>query len=313
MRYLFVLSILFTTYVYGQDAPNAANATSGVGNAAAEAKFGAVPVNFYTGMPNVSVPIYNYGSAGSGLSWPVSLEYFSGGIRVGESPGSVGLGWNFNATGAITRTVRGMPDDLPTNGFLYSSAVIADVNTYGNQYATDSMDAQQDVFQFNFKGRSGQFLIGKNKQIVQIPNTKINISYQVSSVDNSSIVSFRVVTEDGTIYDFATEETTKLTGSNFTFGYSGKSYGSSWWLTDVIAPFGTDTIRFNYTSTTINAGQSSAQVTYHDDANHLPLWHTSDASATIQSWQLSSIAFPAQKSLQVVYSLQYGNEISKIK
>jgi hypothetical protein len=320
MKYLTAVLLLISVYrLHGQTAPGTANMTSSIGNTGSESKQSSLPLDLYTGMPTVSVPIYNYGNAASGLSWPVSLSYYAGGIQVGEAASTVGLGWNFNASGAITRTVRGMPDDIPTNGYLYSAAIPTDYRSNGNKYATDSLDPQQDVFQFNFKGRSGQFLIGKNKQIVQIPNTKMRISYTVSSSDHSSITNFRVITEDGTTYDFATEETTVLTqNASFAFGYSGITYGSAWWLTDVIAPFNTDTIRFNYVAISINTTQSFPQYADQFDPDGTPHVVSPSASVAINSYKLSSIVFPDKKSLQVVYSnvvtYAYGDPaVSKIK
>ena len=42
---------------------------------------------------------------------PVSINYHAGGIRVQDIASNVGLGWNLNAGGQITRIVRQLPDD----------------------------------------------------------------------------------------------------------------------------------------------------------------------------------------------------------
>ncbi len=57
-------------------------------------KYGQIPVGYFTGTPNVSVPIYTY-KAGN-LSVPISLSYNSNGIKVDQLSSNVGLGWSLN-------------------------------------------------------------------------------------------------------------------------------------------------------------------------------------------------------------------------
>ncbi|MGI4734870.1 MAG: SpvB/TcaC N-terminal domain-containing protein [Janthinobacterium lividum] len=76
--------------------------------AAALEKYGQVPVSTYTGVPNISVPLYEIKVRD--LSIPISLSYHAGGFRVSEEASWVGLGWSLQAGGAITRTVRNLDD-----------------------------------------------------------------------------------------------------------------------------------------------------------------------------------------------------------
>src|SRR6186713_262385 len=48
-------------------------------NAASLGKFGDIPVGYYTGTPNISVPIYDLKS--SRLSLPISLSYHASGVK----------------------------------------------------------------------------------------------------------------------------------------------------------------------------------------------------------------------------------------
>ncbi len=81
--------------------------------AAALGKYGDIPVSYHTGIPQISVPIYQI-SQGS-LSMPISLSYHASGLRVSETASWVGAGWSLNAGGVITRTVRGAPDERGTS------------------------------------------------------------------------------------------------------------------------------------------------------------------------------------------------------
>jgi hypothetical protein len=47
-----------------------------------------------------------------GLTIPVSISYNTGGIRVSQIASDIGIGWNLNAGGSITRSMRGLPDDV---------------------------------------------------------------------------------------------------------------------------------------------------------------------------------------------------------
>ena len=52
-------------------------------NAAALGKYGDIPVNYHTGVPNISIPLYSL-KAGP-LSLPIQLSYHAAGLRVDEN------------------------------------------------------------------------------------------------------------------------------------------------------------------------------------------------------------------------------------
>lgn len=72
--------------------------------------FSEIPVDLYTGTVNISIPVYTVTQ--NELQVPVSLSYHGGGIKVTDECGLVGLGWTLNASGVISRMVRGYPDEL---------------------------------------------------------------------------------------------------------------------------------------------------------------------------------------------------------
>ncbi|MEL6986770.1 MAG: hypothetical protein AAGK97_02980 [Bacteroidota bacterium] len=76
--------------------------------AAALAKYVDVPVNMYTGTPNVNVPIHS--AVSRDVSLPISISYHAGGNRVTEEASWVGLGWSLNAGGMITREIKDKDD-----------------------------------------------------------------------------------------------------------------------------------------------------------------------------------------------------------
>ncbi len=79
-------------------------------NAASFQKYVDIPMNYYTGRPSIGIPLYDIQM--KQLSLPISLSYDAGGLKVEENASWVGAGWSLNAGGAISRTVKGLPDEL---------------------------------------------------------------------------------------------------------------------------------------------------------------------------------------------------------
>jgi hypothetical protein len=304
---LFVL-LVGSTVLYAQDAPNVVNASPQTAGAQQSSKLGSVPVNIFTGMPIISVPIYNYSNSNSGISWGVSLSYFSGGVQMLAQPAELGLGWSLNATSAVTRTVRGMPDDIPSVGFMYAPPLPTDFRSDGDKYYNDTLDTQQDIFQFSLPGGSGNFYIGKNQQIVVTPLSKIKITPILSQGSIGMINGFRIITEDGVRYDFTTIETSYISGLvNTQSGYANTLYNSAWYLAQVIAPFNTDTIRFNYLQTTKSSSFDYPQTAVMRNADAV-ITSTYTPTGTIEATntKINSIVFPDKKTLSFTYVNAYS-------
>jgi hypothetical protein len=72
-------------------------------------KYGNIPVDEYSGTPNISVPLYNV--KGRFLESPVSLSYHASGIKVNQEATWVGLGFDLMYGGRITVETKGNVDD----------------------------------------------------------------------------------------------------------------------------------------------------------------------------------------------------------
>jgi len=77
--------------------------------ASALAKMYNYPVSNSTGIPDISIPLYEVVSGQ--LRVPISITYHSSGRRVNDKTGPIGLGWTLNAGGMISRLIYGDPDD----------------------------------------------------------------------------------------------------------------------------------------------------------------------------------------------------------
>lgn len=72
-------------------------------------KFIDIPVSYFTGTANISIPVYTVSQ--KGISVPITLDYHSGGIPADAKPTTTGLGWLLTIGGSITRNIKGSPDE----------------------------------------------------------------------------------------------------------------------------------------------------------------------------------------------------------
>ncbi len=68
-----------------------------------------VPVSYNSGRYNISIPIWTLSSDIANID--ISIEYATNGVKVEEVAGVLGMGWNLNAGGTISRVIRGRPDE----------------------------------------------------------------------------------------------------------------------------------------------------------------------------------------------------------
>src|SRR5688572_19544164 len=81
-----------------------------------------MPVSEYTGIPNISIPLYQIEE--DGIKIPLLLNYHAGGIRVSQEASWVGLGWDL-AIGSIMQEINDRDDYDPEAirllpGYYYS-------------------------------------------------------------------------------------------------------------------------------------------------------------------------------------------------
>lgn len=186
------------------------------------------PVDFYTGLPEISIPIYEITT--QNISLPITLSYHASGITVDKLSSWVGLGWSLHAGGFISRTVRGLPDDLylaPDIGQFnacdlwgsyhrYQRTGYLDIGlTYINDYryplyiAKGLLDGIPDIFQYQFGTYSGEFIFDENGTLCLVPENDLKITFSRSS-QNGEIIEFIVLTPDGTKYSFNILEKTTI-------------------------------------------------------------------------------------------------------
>ena len=234
--------------------------------AASLLKFSDIPVSPYTGTSDVNIPIYTIQA--KGLTIPVSLDYHTGGIKLKEEAGWVGLGWGLSAGGAISRTILdkddfdGMYFDTPISQlpgdissvqpiqtsnppdlgkYMFDFYCNSKVNTsagtedFYNAFVTvnNLYDLEPDVYSFNFPGNSGKFIITKGRKVILQKQSNIKVTFE--STGNS----FTIKDDEGNSFYFADKE--------YTQAATGALHQaiSTWNLSQIVTQQN-DTVNFSY-------------------------------------------------------------------
>ncbi|WP_462249225.1 hypothetical protein [Ekhidna sp.] len=251
--------------------------------AAAFAEYGNHAISYYTGKPNISVPIYDisYGK----LNHSISLDY-SPGIQVTQIASNVGLGWNLRAGGSVVRNVHNLPDDhtqghsyepfysnasygnqtvnyyfnyFRNNGmdegvhFTESSGILEDYFDFKEDIEIKSLETVPDSYTFSVDGLSGTIYIDyDNNTAFCLEHPDIDVEVIFSNWQNSKpIVGWVITDKMGTTYKFGGHsspnsiESTLSYTENIDLEYVIK-YNSAWNLTEISSYDGKDAIHFEY-------------------------------------------------------------------
>jgi RHS repeat-associated protein len=248
-------------------------------NASSLGKYGDIPVSYYTGVPNVGIPIHTL-SEGS-ISLPISLSYHAGGIKVGEPASWVGQNWSLIAGGMISRTVQGKADEscggFFTTGnnistFVRNSDGIVPVRTEtcitevsgvvgNNGLANGTQDGEPDIFSFSVGGYNGKFYIEKPTTVngvltkgkaVLIPQQDVSIDYTLgvnggTCSDVYRIKRFTVTTPEGVKYEFGSCDNSTDAIEIMNNNESGFWMANAWYLKKITSADGVNNIVLNYT------------------------------------------------------------------
>ncbi len=207
-----------------------------------------VPVNLYNGTAHVNLPLGTV--SGRQLSVPISISYNTAGVKAQQKSGWAGLGWNISAGGAITRIVRGLPDE-EVNGYCGTNNTGEKVNdpltsTYADNVVDGIWDSQPDLFFFNVLGRSGRFVLDDDGNALTIPLQNVIIN---AGICNGSTSEWEIIDENGIHYFFGGggnyNESTKTVQSNTNVDIT---YVSTWYLKRIESPDQNDVINLQYSS-----------------------------------------------------------------
>lgn len=183
-------------------------------NAVSLGQYGQIPVNYFNGLPDISIPITTF--KGKGFELPIKLSYHASGINPDLHPGWVGLGWTLHAGGMISRIVKGYKDEKSEAEFQYLSDKgygneqfayyyhaeqlqqkewsdeknLAEINDYSA--SVRPLGTEPDEFQVNLDDIQASFyIVGKNKIKIK---SKTDATFKVDiklNTSNSSLILYQ--------------------------------------------------------------------------------------------------------------------------
>ena len=219
-------------------------------------KFVDYPVSHSTGIPEISIPLYTV-QCGS-LSLPVSIEYHAGGRMYTDMTGPVGIGWNLNAGGTISRTIFGFPDeDYPVPNNLKTASSMNIKNDYlylaelfykaGSDPLGAFKDSEYDLFSYVLPGMSGAFVLdGGVPKSLTLGGVKIE----------GNVGGFTITGEDGTRYSFQEYGTSTVSASYADYNTTAKT---AWFLTGIKSADGKHSISLTYEGVKVASGSATVQ------------------------------------------------------
>lgn len=190
-------------------------------------------------------------------------------------------------------------------------------------------DRQQDVFIFNFNGRMGEFVIGKNGQIVTLNDSKLKIEKWednlLSSNIRTRIYKFRITDESGIIYEFAAMSLAEVlnakeisnSGGDFSFSTtSGDPTGQytvdQWSLTAIINPFTNEQITFDYDDVDVDFIAHRIPSYLYMEVNNKENVNIHQDRSKGKIKRLKTITFPEGHSVEINYDANWRQDISNI-
>lgn len=178
---------------------------------AAMEKYQFYPVSHCTGVPDITIPLYEI-VAGE-LTIPVTLSYHSSGLKPKERSGVAGTGWTLNLEPSVSRHINGVADDEYKEGWFYVADIQApwrpdEYLEFYEKRVNNRTDIRPDKFIYKLPhgGGSGYFR-ARHMPMWTTPRNNDLVKW---NYDNS----MKITDENGLQYYFG--GTCEKTGDNFT-------------------------------------------------------------------------------------------------
>ena len=243
-------------------------------------RYGDVAVNPGTGVPDISIPLFEINHHGYRL--PLTLRYSPAPVSPGYNYDVFGRGWALSVSSCISRSIEGIPDEradfeleLDKLDFSYSvtQEIPESINLKYDQFTAVLPDGSSFDFVImkDYKGKIQYILSGGRK--VKISYTKLN----------NDITAFQVIDEQGVEYDFSGADTS-YSGPGAAITPYGTAY-VSWQLTSIRLPHSQEPITFVYNKTlepTHGRQQQEPAVRFHHNYGTLDDFDVSTYTLTRQ-------------------------------
>lgn len=190
------------------------------------------PVNYSTGVPDITIPIYEV-KCGE-LTLPITLSYHASGIKPNEPSGWIGQDWSLKAEPIISRKINGHVDVnfvCDSDYETIKSTAPRRFDASCNYYPMSGNDTQPDEYYYCLPENSGMFMYSRDsKNFIPIPYN--NYKYWIGGR------SFYVTDDKGTIF--------KFDGGTDEYKSTPLSLVTAWRCSAIYAANKRDSIVFSY-------------------------------------------------------------------
>ncbi len=233
-----------------------------------------LPVSYYTGSANIEIPIHSISLPQIDL--PITLTYRASGLKVEDHASWIGAGWTLQAGGNISRTVKGLADELDETSragwftarskSLFSNGIV-NLDTVLSCYSTETpfpvtapadpltrvdsiaygwIDTEPDLFYFSTPSGGGKFVFDQNYNLKPLQEDDFVIT---KPTNLSGTYDWQVGGPDGSLHIYSDYESTTSSsgcGRDLSAYNDPKTHVSAWQLSKIINSG--DTIFFHYES-----------------------------------------------------------------
>ncbi len=167
--------------------------------------------NPYTGTSTLSIPLYNLQFGKNSL--PVNLSYNIRAIQVDQLPSWVGLGWNLNIGGQVSRVVNGKPDELrDTKSYNIISTYWLGLSIVSTSVASIQILTDKDFGYYNNYSKlnvnnwaTNDYMVNTLNRlpvVEQIPSVRVDYDLNNNTITENPVLSF----DNTHDYDFQPDE-----------------------------------------------------------------------------------------------------------
>lgn len=284
------------------------------------ARFGNYPMDYSTGVPQISIPLFTIRIGDFEL--PISIDYHASGIRVQDVATPIGIGWRLNAGGCISKTIMAAEDNTTTiiKTPTEIEAWAKTAGYYNISHLSDSPaeDYQTDRYNYSFCGRSGIFRANiYDSTFHTFPYTLLNISQEPLKYHKKSgghkegsYGPFSIKDEKGNIFYF---EYPVFCHGDMTYGCRAQNIGgyiTEYYLTKIVLNNLKDSILFQYTEG--KAYRKHSQVDYMHQGVSMRMASRTVGDISYPIWEETSEDYISNgcSTHSIEYSVTLLDEIS---
>ncbi len=245
--------------------------------------FSEVPVNHYTGVPDINIPFFNVKTLNNKKALNLNLRYHPSNVKVEQIPGWEGLGWSLSGLGAIYKNINGIDDESYVDGgvynannpfdseffdynenFISSTLGMNDEEIYDRNFflynagVKHKFDTSYDLYNLNYGNLQAKFYVKKlnNNYLVKplFLDQVLDINVLSDTYVNGKlyIKGFEIIDSNGFKYLFDEKEEVFISSETYSYtdvesrNIDHRSNVNAFWIRQIKGPNDNILISFDY-------------------------------------------------------------------